>query len=168
MWGVFVLEIGFEDMNYSKYYPLDVLNGEGTRCALFVSGCIHHCKGCYNQSTWSPDAGGLFTEQLADQIIEDLNDTRIKKQGLSLSGGDPLHPANTETVLKLVQRVKSECEGKDIWLWSGYLLEELSMAQQQIVALIDVLIDGKFEQDLADPSLKWRGSSNQVIYYFNR
>lgn len=154
-------------MNYSKYYPVDVLNGEGTRCTLFVSGCIHQCKGCYNQSTWSPDAGALFTDELADQIIADLNDTRIKKQGLTLSGGDPLHPANAAQVLKLIQRVKSECKDKDIWLWTGYLLEELNALQQQIVALTNVLIDGKFEQSLADPNLPWRGSSNQVVHYLS-
>jgi len=153
-------------MNYSKYYPIDVLNGEGTRCTLFVSGCSHNCKGCYNQSTWSPSAGELFTEQLADQIIQDLNDTRIKKQGLTLSGGDPLHPANVSEVLRLVKRVKSECVDKDIWMWTGYLLSELNEQQQQIVDLIDVLIDGKFEQALADPGLAWRGSSNQVLYRF--
>jgi anaerobic ribonucleoside-triphosphate reductase activating protein len=152
-------------MNYSKYYPIDVLNGEGTRCTLFVSGCIHHCKGCYNQSTWSPDAGELFTEQLADQIIQDLNDQRIKKQGLTLSGGDPLHPANVDEVLKLVKRVKRECKGKDIWVWTGYLLAELNVTQKQIIDLVDVLIDGKFEKALADPSLAWRGSVNQVIHY---
>ncbi|WP_028864215.1 anaerobic ribonucleoside-triphosphate reductase-activating protein [Psychromonas aquimarina] len=152
-------------MNYSKYYPIDVLNGEGTRCTLFVSGCIHNCRGCYNQSTWSPDAGELFTEQLAEQIISDLNDSRIKKQGLTLSGGDPLHPANVEQVLKLIKRVKAECPGKDIWVWSGYLLNELTQQQQEIVDLIDVLIDGKFEQSLADANLQWRGSSNQVIHY---
>jgi len=154
-------------MNYSKYYPIDVLNGEGTRCTLFVSGCIHNCKGCYNQSTWSPSAGELFTEQLADQIIQDLNDTRIKKQGLTLSGGDPLHPANVAEVLKLVKRVKAECIDKDIWIWTGYLLAELNVEQQQIVDLIDVLIDGKFVQELADPSLAWRGSSNQIIHYLS-
>ena len=153
-------------MNYSKYYPIDVLNGEGTRCTLFVSGCIHNCKGCYNQSTWSPDAGELFTEQLADQIIKDLNDQRIKKQGLTLSGGDPLHPANVTEVLKLVKRVKTECVAKDIWMWTGYLLADLNVKQKQIIELVDVLIDGKFEKDLADPSLVWRGSLNQVIYYF--
>lgn len=152
-------------MNYSKYYPIDVLNGEGTRSTLFVSGCVHNCKGCYNQSTWSPDAGELFTEQLADQIIHDLNDQRIKKQGLTLSGGDPLHPANVDEVLKLVQRVKRECEGKDIWVWTGYLLAELNGKQKQIVELVDVLIDGKFEKKLADPALAWRGSANQVIHY---
>ncbi|WP_435235268.1 anaerobic ribonucleoside-triphosphate reductase-activating protein [Psychromonas sp. PT13] len=151
-------------MNYSKYYPIDVLNGEGTRCTLFVSGCIHQCRGCYNQSTWSPDAGELFTEQLANQIIEDLNDQRIKKQGLSLSGGDPLHPANIAQVLSLVKRVKKECVGKDIWLWTGYKKSELTASQLEIINYIDVLIDGKFVQELADPNLHWRGSSNQVIH----
>lgn len=155
-------------MNYSKYYPIDVINGEGTRCALFVSGCIHNCKGCYNQSTWSPDAGELFTDQVADQIIQDLNDQRIKKQGLTLSGGDPLHPANVEQILKLIQRVKRECEGKDIWMWTGYVLSELNKKQKQIIGLVDVLIDGKFVKDLADPSLAWRGSSNQVIHYLHK
>ena len=155
-------------MNYSKYYPLDVLNGEGTRCSLFVSGCIHQCKGCYNQSTWSPDAGELFTDQLADQIIEDLNDQRIKKQGLSLSGGDPLHPANIEQLLKLVKRVKSECIDKDIWMWTGYLLEELNEQQKEVVSLVDVLIDGKFVEELADPGLVWRGSSNQIVRFLTK
>lgn len=153
-------------MNYSKYYPIDVLNGEGTRCVLFVSGCIHNCRGCYNKSTLSLDAGALFTEQLADQIIEDLNDTRIKKQGLTLSGGDPLHPANVGEVLALIKRVKSECIDKDIWLWSGYQLGELNEEQKEAIDLIDVFIDGKFEQTLADRNLKWRGSSNQIIHCF--
>lgn len=153
-------------MNYSKYYPIDVLNGEGTRCTLFVSGCIHQCKGCYNQSTWSPDAGELFTEQLSDQIIKDLNDSRIKRQGLTLSGGDPLHPANCIEILKLMKRVKLECVDKNIWIWTGYLLADLNEQQQEIVKLADVLIDGKFEQDLVEPNLQWRGSSNQVIHRF--
>jgi len=151
-------------MNYSKYYPIDVLNGEGTRCTLFVSGCIHNCKGCYNQSTLSPDAGDLFTDVLEDQIIADLNDMRIKKQGLTLSGGDPLHPANIEQVLKLLKRVKSECVGKDIWMWTGYLLSELNQQQNEIVQLVDVLIDGPFVKALADPNLQWRGSSNQIVH----
>lgn len=153
-------------MNYHQYYPIDVVNGLGTRCTLFVSGCVHQCRGCYNQSTWSLDSGHPFTQALEDQIIHDLNDTRIPRRGLSLSGGDPLHPQNVASVLKLVQRVKSECPGKDIWLWTGYLLAELSAEQRELVDLIDVLIDGKFEKELADPSLHWRGSSNQVIHHF--
>ncbi|MGF1794151.1 anaerobic ribonucleoside-triphosphate reductase-activating protein [Photobacterium profundum] len=154
-------------MHYNNYYPVDVVNGPGTRCTLFVSGCEHQCRGCYNKSTWRLDSGHTFTQEMEDNIINDLNDTRIKRRGLSLSGGDPLHPANLASVLKLVMRVKTECVGKDIWLWSGYVLAELTEYQQQIVDLIDVLVDGKFEQDKRDPSLVWKGSENQVIHYFN-
>ncbi len=152
-------------MNYSQYYPLDVVNGPGTRCSLFVSGCIHQCRGCYNQSTWSLSSGHPFTDLMQDQVINDLNDTRIKKRGLSLSGGDPLHPANLSAVLQLVKRVKTECDDKDIWLWTGYLLADLTDEQKEVVEFIDVLVDGKFEKELADPSLDWRGSSNQVVHY---
>lgn len=153
-------------MNYLQYYPVDVINGEGTRCTLFVSGCEHACKGCYNQKSWSFCSGVLFDQAMEDQIILDLQDTRIKRQGLSLSGGDPLHPNNVPTLLKLVKRVKTECLGKDIWLWTGYKLSELNELQQQMLPYIDVLIDGKFIQSLADPSLIWRGSSNQIIHRF--
>lgn len=151
-------------MNYHKYYPIDVVNGPGTRSTLFVSGCIHKCFGCYNKSTWKIDSGFLYTEELEDKIILDLNDTEIPKQGLSLSGGDPLLPSNIETILKLVQRVKNECSNKDIWLWTGYRKEELNPEQIKILNYIDVLIDGKFEMDKKDPSLAWRGSFNQKIW----
>jgi len=151
-------------MNYHQYHPIDVVNGPGTRCTLFVSGCVHQCKGCYNQSTWSLRSGHPYTQELEERIIADLNDQRIPRRGLSLSGGDPLHPQNVSAVLALVKRVKQECKGKDIWLWTGYLLAELTEEQQQVVEYIDVLVDGKFEQELADPSLDWRGSSNQIIH----
>lgn len=153
-------------MNYHRYYPVDVVNGEGTRCVLFVAGCEHQCPGCYNKSTWGVNSGSPFTQSLEDQIIKDLQDTEVKRQGLSLSGGDPLHPKNVPAILKLVKRVKSECDNKDIWLWTGYKLDELSADQQEVVSYIDVLIDGKFVQELADPRLLWRGSSNQIIYRF--
>jgi anaerobic ribonucleoside-triphosphate reductase activating protein len=106
-----------------------------------------------------------FTQEMEDRIIADLNDTRIRRQGLSLSGGDPLHPQNIADVLKLVQRVRAECPGKDIWMWTGYKLDELTEAQREVVDLINVLIDGKFVQDLKDPALVWRGSSNQVVHH---
>ena len=152
-------------MNYHQYYPIDVVNGPGTRCTLFVSGCEHQCRGCYNQSTWRTDSGHPFTQEMADRIIADLNDTKIKRRGITFSGGDPLHPANQADVLALVKRIRAECPGKDIWMWTGYLLAELTPGQQEITALIDVLVDGKFVLELADPSLVWRGSSNQVIHY---
>ncbi|MFZ7135241.1 anaerobic ribonucleoside-triphosphate reductase-activating protein [Avibacterium avium] len=153
-------------MNYLQYYPVDIVNGEGTRCTLFVSGCEHACKGCYNQKSWSFSAGVPFDKAMEDQIIRDLQDQRIKRQGLSLSGGDPLHPRNVPTLLALVKRVKRECPDKDIWLWTGYKLAELNDLQRQMLPYIDVLIDGKFIKEQADPELIWRGSANQVIYRF--
>lgn len=155
-------------MNYHKYYPVDVVNGTGTRCTLFVSGCIHQCRGCYNQSTWKTDSGNLFTTELEDQIIKDLNDTKIRRRGLSLSGGDPLHPNNVSVILKLVQRVRNECPDKTIWMWTGYKLNELNESQKEVIKYLDVLIDGKFVQELKDPALEWRGSSNQVIHRFSQ
>ncbi|HCD1085968.1 TPA: anaerobic ribonucleoside-triphosphate reductase-activating protein [Proteus mirabilis] len=151
-------------MNYHQYYPVDVVNGPGTRCTLFVAGCVHQCRGCYNKSTWSLTSGKPFTQEVEDQIIADLQDTRIKRQGLSLSGGDPLHPQNLSAILKLVKRVKTQCTEKDIWVWTGYLLADLTPEQQEVVSYINVLIDGKFVQELYDPALLWRGSSNQVIH----
>ena len=151
-------------MNYHQYYPVDVVNGPGTRCTLFVAGCVHQCRGCYNKSTWSLTSGKPFTQEVEDQIIADLQDTRIKRQGLSLSGGDPLHPQNLSAILKLVKRVKTQCPEKDIWVWTGYLLADLTPEQQEVVSYINVLIDGKFIQELCDPALLWRGSSNQVIH----
>ncbi|MEE6031452.1 anaerobic ribonucleoside-triphosphate reductase-activating protein [Avibacterium avium] len=153
-------------MNYLQYYPVDIVNGEGTRCTLFVSGCEHACKGCYNQKSWSFSAGVPFDQAMEDQIIRDLQDQRIKRQGLSLSGGDPLHPRNVPTLLALVKRVKRECPDKDVWLWTGYKLAELNDLQRQMLPYIDVLIDGKFIKEQADPSLIWRGSANQMIYRF--
>ena len=151
-------------MNYHRYYPLDMVNGPGTRCTLFVAGCEHHCRGCYNQSTWRLDSGHLFTPQLEDLIIHDLNDHRIPRQGLSLSGGDPLHPANLSAVLQLARRVRTECSQKDIWLWTGYCFANLTPAQRQVIDLINVLVDGPFIEPLKDLSLAWRGSTNQRIY----
>ena len=132
-------------MNYLQYYPTDVVNGEGTRCTLFVSGCTHGCRGCYNQKSWSFDNGVLFDEAMEQQIM---------------------HPRNVEALLPFVQRVKKECPDKDIWVWTGYKLDELDDYQRQMLPYIDVLIDGKFIQEQADPSLVWRGSANQVIYRF--
>ncbi|TKI03614.1 anaerobic ribonucleoside-triphosphate reductase-activating protein [Martelella alba] len=152
-------------MNYHQYYPVDVVNGPGTRCTLFVAGCEHQCPGCYNKSTWRLDSGVPFTEAMENHIIQDLRDSRIPRQGLSLSGGDPLHPRNVPAVLHLVRRVRDECPGKDIWVWTGYTLASLNEAQKQVADEINVLVDGKFVQELRDPALLWRGSANQVIHY---
>lgn len=150
-------------MNYHQYFPVDVINGPGTRATLFVSGCEHQCRGCYNQGTWNPDHGHRFDLQMQQRVINDLKDRRIKRRGLSLSGGDPLYPDNIAEILALVKRVKNECPDKDIWLWTGYQLAELSTEQKRVLDYVDVLVDGKFEQQNADVSLVFRGSSNQVI-----
>lgn len=154
-------------MNYSQYYPTDLLNGEGIRAVLFVSGCSHGCRGCYNQSTWSPDSGQPFTKGLEDQIIADLQDERIKRAGLTLSGGDPLHENNILSVLQLIERVRKECPDKTVWMWSGYKMDELDETRRRIVEKVDTFIDGRFEQSLYSPNLQWRGSSNQIIWRIN-
>lgn len=153
-------------MNYSNYNSVDVVNGTGTRCSLFVSGCSHACKGCFNQKTWSPDSGIPFTKETEDMILADLKDTRIKRQGISLSGGDPLFHSNIPVLTELCERIKRETEA-DIWLWTGYTFTELPESSERLIELVDVLIDGKFEEDKKDLTLKWRGSSNQNVIYLN-
>ncbi|WP_252178239.1 anaerobic ribonucleoside-triphosphate reductase-activating protein [Endozoicomonas sp. 4G] len=150
-------------MNYQQYYPLDVVNGEGTRCTLFVSGCEHFCKGCHNPATWDASKGQPFDQAMEDRILKDLGDPRIHRDGLSLSGGDPLFPENLAAILHLVKRVKEELPDKDIWLWTGYTLEDLTPQQKRIIEFVDVLIDGKYQDSKRDLSLAWRGSSNQRV-----
>ncbi|AJF40854.1 ribonucleotide reductase of class III (anaerobic), activating protein [Vibrio phage JSF12] len=156
-------------MNYLKYLPIDVVNGKGTRCVLFVSGCSHGCKGCYNQSSWNPSSGFPFTKELEDKIISDLLDTKVPRKGITLSGGDPLHKRNFASVLRLCKRIKSECPTKDIWLYTGYTFEEvLDSNFREILDYVDVLVDGRYEESLRDPSLAFRGSSNQRIIYLEK
>ncbi|WNO47278.1 ribonucleotide reductase of class III (anaerobic), activating protein [Vibrio phage vB_VibM_10AMN] len=150
-------------MNYIQYINGDDANGEGMRCTLFVSGCELACKGCHNPESWKTNAGVLYTKEFEDQIIEDLKNPYI--QGLSLSGGHPLHPKNFNTVLSLCKRVKEEV-GKGIWLWTGLTLRQLTEDyRKEILPYIDVLIDGKFEEGKKNTSLKWRGSDNQNVIY---
>ncbi len=154
-------------MFYSEYYPVDFINGEGLRCTLFVSGCSHGCKGCYNEKTWHPTFGQEYTKELEDQIILDLKNEVQVRQGLSISGGDPMYKGNVESILSLVKRVRTECPTKDIWMWTGFTKEELEKdgLRSPILEYIDVLVDGRFDESLRDLSLKFRGSSNQRIHY---
>lgn len=150
-------------MNYMLYRPVDVVNGEGVRNVLFLSGCSHACKGCYNRVAWNPKSGHKFTSELEEQIIKDLQDTKIKRRGITFTGGDPLFKNNYKEVLRLCKRIKSECVDKNIWLYTGYTYKEVKEKFFEILDYIDILVDGKFEQNLYDPSLKFRGSSNQKI-----
>lgn len=146
-------------MKYADYKKFDFLNGEGVRHSLFVSGCTHHCEGCFNAIAWNFNYGKEFTREVEDAIITDLKDNKV--QGLSLLGGEPLD--NVEGLLPFIKRVRVESPQSDIWCWSGYTFDELLETQKEMLELIDVLIDGKFVISKKDLKLKFRGSSNQRI-----
>lgn len=143
-------------MNYMDIKTNDFSNGEGCRVTLFVSGCNHGCPGCYNKKTWNPKEGFLLTAEVEDYILASLS----SHHGLSLSGGDPMYPRNREKVLDIVQRAKQTYPDKDIWMWTGYSYDEIK--DHEIMKYIDVLIDGKYQQQ--NPTTKpWRGSDNQNL-----
>ncbi|QXO12387.1 hypothetical protein pEaSNUABM49_00141 [Erwinia phage pEa_SNUABM_49] len=151
-------------MNYMKIIKDDLINGSGVRCTLFVSGCSHGCAGCYSPHTWDYRSGTPFsTEQINDIRIE-LSKSYI--EGLTLLGGDPLMPKNIDTVLELCRIVKEEFPDKNIWCWTGYTLEQvLSNHAHDALQYIDVLVDGKFEEELKNLKLSFRGSENQRVLF---
>ena len=152
-------------MNYISYNKCDVLNGAGVRCVLWCSGCIHQCQGCFSKESWKFCNGLPFDQEIQDRIINDLKPNYIS--GLTLSGGDSMHPRNAADLIPFVKRVKEDLPSKNIWCYTGYILEDLfdNEIQKELLSLIDVLVDGPFVQELADSSLKFMGSSNQRILY---
>lgn len=156
-------------MNYGEIKNYDIANGEGVRVSLFVSGCTHHCKNCFNPETWSFEYGKPFTKETEDYIIECLSPDYI--DGLSLLGGEPFEPQNQEVLLPFLRRVKNELPNKNIWCYTGYLFDRELLSESrarceftdEMLSLIDVLVDGEFVQALHDISLAFRGSSNQRI-----
>lgn len=151
---------------YSVMRKYDIANGEGIRASVFVSGCRNHCPDCFNKETWDFNYGDLLTDEVIKTFIDSL-DSHI--QGLSVLGGDPFEPENQGEVLKLIRQFKSRFPEKDIWVWTGYLLEDLAGGLNKtnytndLLHSIDVLIDGKFDRSLYDPELRFRGSSNQRV-----
>lgn len=148
----------------ADYKPYNFVDGEGVRCSLYVSGCPFACKGCYNKVAQNFAYGTPYTQALEEQIIEDLAASYC--QGLTLLGGEPF--LNTGVTLQLAERVRKEFGwSKDIWSWSGYTWEEIteegSVDKQALLGLIDVLVDGRFEQEQFDRGLHFRGSRNQRI-----
>lgn len=142
-------------------YP-DVNNGDGCRVTLWVAGCTHHCKGCHNPQTWSFKSGREFTEDIKNKLYNILRLPYIK--GITFSGGDPLD--SFEDVFELIKDIKNSFNDKDIWLFSGYTLEDIKNSEKSVIlGYIDVLVDGEFKEELKDLSLKFRGSSNQRILY---
>lgn len=150
-------------MKYNKIRKMDISNGEGVRVSLFVQGCSFHCKNCFNQETWDFNGGKEFTTAEIQKIIELANKDYIA--GLSVLGGEPLHNNNVDEVFHIVATFKEKFPNKDIWLWTGFKFEDAIKDSKRkfILRNVDVLIDGQFEEDKKDLTLKWRGSSNQRV-----
>lgn len=156
-------------MNYATIKSYDVANGPGVRVSLFVSGCTHRCKGCFNSEIWSFDAGQLFTAETENQIIEYLKPWYIR--GLSLLGGEPFEPENQKALVPLLKRIRETYPEKTIWCYSGYDFEKDILASQlgpwevteQLLSCIDILVDGEFHQEEKDLTLRFKGSRNQRI-----
>lgn len=156
-------------MNYGAIKKTDIANGTGVRVSLFVSGCTHHCKGCFNEETWDFTYGRLFTKETEEEIIEALSNNHIK--GLSLLGGEPFEQQNQRVLMPFMKKVKKLLPEKDIWCYTGYTFEKELLQEsrarcectEEMLKNIDVLVDGKFIRELKDISLQFRGSSNQRI-----
>lgn len=156
-------------MNYGEIKKYDIANGEGVRVSLFVSGCTHHCKGCFNQETWDFTFGKHFTADTEKEILEALDRSFIN--GLSLLGGEPFERPNQEVLLPFLHKVKEKYPQKNIWCYTGYILEDELLSESrarceytdEMLSLIDVLVDGEFKEELKDITLAFRGSSNQRI-----
>ena len=150
-------------MNYIKVTKNDIANGIGVGCVLWVSGCDIHCKNCHNQSTWDFNSGQLFTEDTMQEILLTLTKPYISR--FTISGGHPLDPHNAPKVLEIVKRVKMVFPNKDIWIYSGYVWEDIIKDEtlREILKYTDVLVDGAYIDELRDISLAFRGSSNQRI-----
>lgn len=156
-------------MNYATIKFNDIANGLGVRTSLFVSGCTHRCKNCFNSEAWDFNYGKPFTKEVEDEIINSLKNSFV--DGLSLLGGEPFEPQNQKALLPFLERVKKEVPSKNIWCYTGYLFDSELLGDSRakteytnkMLELIDVLVDGKFIEELKDITLLFKGSSNQRV-----
>ncbi len=154
-------------MNYAEIKEFDIANGPGVRLSLFVSGCTHHCKGCFNAMTWDFNFGAPFTKEVEDELIAKAKEEWYA--GMTLLGGEPFEPENQRALLSLVRRFRQECPGKTLWCFTGYLYDEdlqpggkvYTEVTDELLDSMDVLVDGEFKQELKDITLLYKGSSNQ-------
>ena len=155
-------------MNYATIKRHDVANGPGVRVSLFVSGCTHHCKGCFNAEAWDFSYGQPFTAETEEELIRALSPDYIR--GLSLLGGEPFEPCNQVVLAPFLERIRKTFPGKTVWCYSGYTLEQMrehrlgdAAVTDWMLACIDILVDGEFVEEKKDLNLRFRGSSNQRI-----
>ena len=146
-------------MRYNKIRKMDISNGPGIRVSIFMQGCSFHCKDCFNSETWDFKAGKEFNDEIINKVLDLASLPHIV--GLSILGGEPMHPNNREGTIKLDKAFKKRYPNKDIWVWSGYLFDELKDIEG--LSYIDTLVDGRFVLEKANPTLKFKGSSNQRV-----
>ncbi len=147
-------------MRYNIIRKMDISNGPGVRVSVFMQGCEFHCKNCFNPETWDFNGGKEFDNSTVDEVLKLCNEDYIK--GLSILGGEPMHPKNIEATTKLAKAFKEKYPNKNIWVWSGFKFDE-DLKDKEVLNYIDVLVDGRYSDELHNPTLKWRGSSNQRV-----
>lgn len=146
-------------MRYNKIRKMDISNGPGVRVSIFMQGCNFHCDGCFNPDTWDFACGKEFTDETINRVIELCGNDYIV--GLSILGGEPMHPSNIEGTTKLAKKFKEKYPNKNIWSWTGFTFEMIK--DKEVFNYIDVLVDGQFKKELFDPRLHYKGSSNQRV-----
>ena len=146
-------------MNYHNITKNDLLQGDGVRVALWVSGCNHGCPGCHNSETWDPDDGLPFDEDAKKELFEALDREYI--DGITFTGGDPLFPGNRDTITKLAKEIREKFPAKTIWCYTGYLYDQVK--DLEVMKYLDVLVDGPYVESLRSPNEPWVGSSNQRV-----
>ncbi len=144
---------------YNKIRKMDISNGPGVRVSIFLQGCAFHCKGCFNAETWDFKGGEELTDKVIDHLMELCSKDWIV--GLSILGGEPLHPNNIEASTKIAKKFKELYPEKNLWVWTGFSFDDVK--ENEIMKYIDVLVDGQFKIELSDPTLRWKGSSNQRV-----
>lgn len=155
-------------MHYATIKNCDIANGPGVRVSLFVSGCTHHCKGCFNEVAWDFEYGEPFTQETVDSILEMLKPNYVR--GLTILGGEPFEPQNQGAIVELLRAIKEKYPDKNIWAFSGYLFEKITSGTlgdwaitKEYLSYLDVLVDGPFVEEKKNLNLRFRGSENQRL-----
>lgn len=147
-------------MRYNKIRKMDISNGPGVRVSIFMQGCSFNCKNCFNKETHDFNGGKEFDDSTIERVLELCDNENI--EGLSILGGEPMNPTNIEGTTKLAKAFKEKFPNKNIWSWSGYSFDNY-LKDKEVVKYLDVLVDGQYNDDLRNPTLKWKGSENQRV-----